>query len=175
MYRSLQAAQKEIEVQQKKISDINQLIKSIFEKGKTVFFETSNESGKLKFLEHEDNKVTLYALLPEAPIPQTLQLQYNVYMQPKNSYVIQNNLVIFRWGESQEKLRKHGIYFTYIPDPTNPEKFEKLEEKNSRVFADGKPLIYGFFELDPAIEKLRKAAKENGGMPITRDQIDQAR
>ena len=105
-------------------------------------------------MKHSDNQVTLYALLPEVPIPQTLQLQYHVAVQPRISYYTDGNLVIFRWAEDEARLRSRAMAFTYVPDPTSSPKYSKLERRGNRAFADGRPLMYGFPDQDPVIQKL---------------------
>ena len=57
MHSSLQETQQKIENQQKEISDINQLIKTIFEKGKSVIIDTSVDNDNIVIIEHDKNQV----------------------------------------------------------------------------------------------------------------------
>lgn len=154
MQDSVRIAQETLQKQQEKIADINQLLKAFYEAGTTKHYSSESDSDILIIISHESNRVTLYALLPDSPIPQTLELQYYISVQPRNSYFVDGNLVTFRWGQSESSLRDKPLAFTYVPDPTSEPKFEKLERRGHRVYADGKPLLYGYIENDPVFKKL---------------------
>lgn len=154
MQTSLQTTQQKLNEQQQKLADINQLLKAFYEASTTKLYDTSTDSDRLVIMQHSDDRVTLYALLPDVPIPQTLQLQYHVAVQPRSTYFTDGNLVTFRWGQSETNLRSKPMEFTYVPDPTSNPKYSKLVKRGHRVFADERPLPYGFITNDPVVQKL---------------------
>jgi hypothetical protein len=117
MQTALKTAQDALNEQQKKLADINQLLKAFYRAGRTVYVETTSDHDALAIVSHSENQVTLYALLPDVPIPQTLQLQYHVAVQPRISYYSDNNLITFWWAQNEASLRSKPMAFSYVPDP----------------------------------------------------------
>ncbi len=138
--KKLDSATREIMAQQEKLASTDQLVTALFSQGKVVSFDTKTESERFVILERKDG-ATVYMLLDHAPIPQTLELQYHIYVQPKGSYLIGRNVVIFNWGQSLSSLEQHPLVVSYVPDPTIKEPlFRSLAAKNGRVYADGQQL-----------------------------------
>jgi len=84
----------------------------------------------------------VFMLLKSAPIYQTIEVRWKVYSQPHGSYGIQNNVLIFSWGDPAESIKQYPLEVTYVPDPTskNPA-FKALSVKDSVIFADGVKLM----------------------------------
>ena len=62
--------------------------------------------------------------------------------------------------------------FTYVPDPLSKPKYTKLERRGDRVFADGHPLVYGYYENDPIVKKI--LAKKGSGDQISYKELQTA-
>jgi hypothetical protein len=76
-------------------------------------------------------------LLKSAPIYQTIEVKWRVYSQPRGSYGVKNNMLIFGWGDPAESLKQYPSEATYVPNPTsNVPVFEALSVKDNAVFAD---------------------------------------
>lgn len=159
MQGSLHDAQQALQKQQEKLSDLDQLLKSFYEARKTEAFDTKTDSPSLVALKHDDTHSTIYIVLSSAPIPQTLDLQWHVFAQPKNSYFTYGNVVVFRWGQSLDSFRTQQLSVTYVPDPKQKPVWSKLSLKANRVMADNEPLIYGYMNLDPVLNRLIEQAK----------------
>jgi hypothetical protein len=160
MQGSLRDAQQRLENQQAKLADIDQLLKSFYEARKTEAFDTKTDSTDLIVLKHDDTHATIYILLSAPPIPQTVDIQWHVYAQPKNSYLVVNNVIIFRWGQSVESFRSQQLTVTYVAEPKEKPLYSKLSITDNRVRADEDPLMYGYLNLDPVILTLAKGSKD---------------
>jgi hypothetical protein len=159
MQGSLNSAQQALQKQQEKLSDLDQLLTSFYEARKTEIFETKPDSSNLVALKHDDSHVTIYVILSSPPIPQTLDLQWHVFAQPKNSYFIYGNVLMFRWAQSVESFRTQALTVTYVPMPKQKPIGSKLSLRGNRVFMDEEPLIYGYPNLDPVFLRLVEEAK----------------
>jgi hypothetical protein len=111
--------------QQGQLSETSELVKMLFSKGQSDMFDTAANNDNLLALPilnrqllqtlqtvQKPNQgslpqVLIFLRLRDAPIPQTLQLQYFVAIQPRASYAVLEgvaNVVIFRWGDSLDAL-----------------------------------------------------------------------
>ena len=154
MQQALKAAQTQIEAQEKKLSDLSSLIKSVYEAPQTTFLDTSKDSPQLVILAHQPAKASVYVLLPKPPIPQTLQIQWELAVQPPNSYwILGSNLVVLRWADSVDRLRSKPISVRFVGDPTSEPQFHGLERRGDRVYVDGEPVMWGFAEDDPVLKR----------------------
>jgi len=80
----------------------------------------------------------VYTLLKSAPIYQTLQINARIYVQPKASYFLMDNLVTFDWGEGIDSLKSYVLEVSYVPNPTHKGNFySALSVKDGRAYADG--------------------------------------
>jgi hypothetical protein len=105
-------------------------------------------------LPHDPTHSTIYILLKSPPIPQTVDVQWHIFAQPKNSYFLVGNMVIFRWGQSIDRFREQQLSVTYVDKPKAKPTYSALTLNDNRVMADSEPLIYGFPDLDPVITTL---------------------
>jgi hypothetical protein len=155
--------------QQRQLSDTSELVKMLFSKGQTDQFLPETASDRLLILP-TTNRLLLqsapkaptglaFLLLHDAAIPQTLQLQYFVSIQPRSSYTVLDgapNVVVFRWGDSIESLKQHYIEANYIADKSASAIVKTLSVRDGLPYADGKPLpIDGYSKIlltatDPA-------------------------
>jgi hypothetical protein len=163
MQGSLRDAQQGLEKQQVKLADMDQLLKSFYEARKTEVFNTKTDAKDLIALRHDDTHATIYILLSSPPIPQTVDVQWHVYAEPKTSYNVVNNVLIFRWGQSVESFRTQQLTVTYVADPTQKSLYSKLSINDNRVSADEDPLVYGFLNLDPIVLEMAKQSKDPNG------------
>jgi F0F1-type ATP synthase membrane subunit b/b' len=135
--KRIDAAMKDIAEQQRKLASTNELVKSLFSKGKTEYFDTKTKSAKLVTIPASKNTLVLL-LLAQTPIRETLDFKWHVFSQPKNSYgVLRGNLVYFNWGDPLESLGQHPLEVTYVPDTTDTTTiFKSLSVKDNAVYAD---------------------------------------
>ncbi len=56
--------------------------------------------------------------LKAVPIFQTVQINYRIFVQPKSSYHLNGNLLLFIWGDPADNLKQYPIEVSYVPDPT---------------------------------------------------------
>jgi hypothetical protein len=132
----IDAAIKDIAEQQRRLASTDELVKTLFSKGTTEYFQTKT-NGPNVVVYPVSNGAIVYLLLGSVPIDQTVQLKWRVASQPRNSYNIRNNLVMFFWGESAEGLRQFPLEVTYVPDPTSKTApFKTLVLKDNAIFAD---------------------------------------
>ena len=134
--QKIDAATKDIAEQQKKLASTDELVKTLFSKGTTEYFQTKVNAANAVIVPLP-NGAMVFMLLKSPPIYQTLELKWRVASQPRNSYTVRNNVVTFFWGESAEGLRQYPVEVTYVPDPTSKAApFKTLSVKDNGVFAD---------------------------------------
>ncbi|HEV2342336.1 MAG TPA: hypothetical protein VGS15_11105 [Candidatus Acidoferrales bacterium] len=139
--RKIDAANKDIAAQEQKLASTNELVKSLFSKGTTEYFDTKNNSNRIVTIPLKKGAL-VYMLLGAAPISQTLEVKWRVFSQPRGSYFpIANNVVMFIWGDPADSLKEYPLEVTYIPDPTvKSEPFKSLSLKEGHLYADGNQL-----------------------------------
>jgi hypothetical protein len=132
------------------------MVKALFSRGRVEFYEPTHTPNDMVIIKHDETHASVYLLLKEVPIPVTLQLQYHVYVQPRQSYGVLGsgdaliNVVAFRWGENADNLKGKGLTASYIGDPTaNNPLIKILTVNDGRAYADGHPLPYTFAEYEP--------------------------
>jgi hypothetical protein len=139
--QKIDAATKDIAVQQKKLASTDELVKTLFSKGTTEFFPTTANGPNVVLAPHARGAM-VFMLLKSAPIYQTIELKWHVFSQPHGSYGLLNNVLIFSWGDPADNLKQHPLEVTYVPDPTSKDPaFKGLSVKDSAVFADDKKLM----------------------------------
>jgi hypothetical protein len=147
--RQLTTALAQVKEQQKVISSSQNFVKEIFssyttdivwvgKEPKTKYAVVPPEDGSLSL---NGKKITaVYIVLSSVPIAGTVQLQWGVYSQPRNSYVIFHNLLIAFWGDPPGELVNNAFDVSYFPDKGDTDTIKSLVFKDGRVFADGEPL-----------------------------------
>ena len=140
----------ELTKQQKVLSSSEEFAKQLFSSHQAEFFQPGRTpQERCRILPRKNgNGATVYLVLSKVPIAQTLQLQYHVFSQPKNSYICISNLVVFSWGDPADNLNAHELTASYFPDNSTRNAITALSEKEGRVYADGEPL-FRFGEVDP--------------------------
>lgn len=128
----------DISKQQEKLANTDELVETLFSKGQIEQFSIV-DSPRFVALPVGDH-VEVYILLTQPPIFQTLQLQWHIYVQPKNSYVTVSNVLIFKWGQSLDALKPNVLIVSYVPNPRAPTNFKQLSVKDGIVYADGQAL-----------------------------------
>lgn len=105
-------------------------------KGRTEYFQTIANGPNVVVAPHQNGAV-VFMLLNSAPIFQTIDLKWHVFSQPRASYQLSNNVLIFRWGDPAANLKQHSLEVSYVPDSTSTTvPFKTLSLKASAVFAD---------------------------------------
>ncbi len=142
--KKLAEALADIGEQRRKLTDTSELVTAMYSKGVVEQFMMLN-SSRTQLIAADTTHVSVYMLLKDPPILQTLQLQWHIYVQPKASYRMIGNVVVFRWGQSVENLRTQIMEVSYVPDPSSKEKrFAVLSVKDGNVFADSLRLPSAF-------------------------------
>ena len=128
----VEAANKTIAQQQAKLVSTGELVTAMFSSSKVETFQTSQGNTPkcivlpLSMPQLPPNvvipknmaRVRVLMLLQNAPILQTVQINFRIYVQPKSSYFVQGNVLNFFWGESEESLKQWPLEVSYVPDPT---------------------------------------------------------
>ena len=137
-------AQQRIGEQQKKLENMELLVKSIFERTKNEVFSYTENKDRMVILEHNEQHATICFNLSEVPILQTIRLQYHIFAQPTDAYNIINNILIANWGGDVKLIEKEKFYLTYIPDPTKRDVKSVVTIKDKLIHVDGKPVSISY-------------------------------
>lgn len=147
MRSQLTTATQAVEAERKELSSTENFAKSIFSSHQTEYFlfEEFEQPRAVVILpsKPEMKMTTIYMLLAQTPIDNTLQLQFGLFAQPPNSYFkLTHNLIAFLWGSPSTQLQQQGTMLSvaYFPDPDDSEKISKLSVHDGRVWADDQPL-----------------------------------
>jgi len=136
------AASKDIAEQQKKLASTDELVKALFSKGQTEYFQTAAPASNVVIKPLSPNAAFVFMALKSVPIFQTIEVKWRVFSQPRGSYSVNNNVLIFSWGESAENLKQYPLEVTYVPDPSaKTQPFKTLTLKDNAVFADETKLM----------------------------------
>ena len=135
--KKVEAATKDIAEQQRKLASTNELVKSLFSKGRTEYFDTKTANARVVALPMGTDTLVLL-LLAQTPIRETLEIKSHVFSQPKGSYsVLRGNVVFFRWGDLLATLKQYPLEVSYVPDTTDTAPvFKALSVKGNDVYAD---------------------------------------
>ncbi len=134
--QKIDTATKDIAEQQKKLANTDELVKTLFSKGTTEYFPTT-ANGATAVIAPLRNGAFVFMLLKSAPIYQTIEMKWRVFSQPRGSYWLTNNVLVFNWGDPADSLKQYPLEVTYVPDPTSKTPaFKALSVKNNVVFAD---------------------------------------
>ncbi len=144
------AATKDIAEQQRKLASTSELVKSLFSKGKTEYFETKTANPRIATVPLGKNTFVLL-LLAQTPIPETLEIKFHIYSQPKGSYgILRGNVIFFSWADPLEVLKQHPLEVNYVPDTTGTAPvFKALSVKDNNVYADD-TIVLPAFASQPA-------------------------
>jgi hypothetical protein len=140
--QKIDAATRDIAEQQKKLASTDELVKALFSKSTTEFFQTTANAPNVVIVPLGKGAL-VFMLLKSAPIAPTIEVKWRVFSQPHNSYwVTNNNILTFSWGDPADNLKQNPLEVTYVPDPTSKSPlFKTLSVKDNRVFADETKLM----------------------------------
>jgi len=138
----------DVEAQKKLLSNSQDFVKNIFSTHRAdVFFAVPQHQGvppgryAIVPPPNGSGNTIVLLLLTATPISNTLQLQYHVFAQQPNTYVVvAHNLVIFYWGEPAANLEGKQLSASYFADLSDKEIIHSLSEHDGRWFADDEPL-----------------------------------
>jgi hypothetical protein len=135
--QKIDAATRDISEQQQKLASTDVLVKALFSKGTTEYFETTaNGPNVLIVPMPKGNGAMVFMLLKSAPIYQTIEVKWRVFSQPRASYIVTNNVLRFVWGDPADNLKQNPLEVTYVPDPTSISPVKALSVRGNSVFAD---------------------------------------
>jgi hypothetical protein len=130
------AALQDISEQQKKLASTDELVKALFSKGVTEYFDTTGQASNVVIVPLKKGAM-VWMLLGSAPIYQTIEVKWRVFSQPRGAYATMNNVLFFSWGDSADSLKQYPLEITYVPDPTSKVvAFKSLSKRNGTLFAD---------------------------------------
>lgn len=129
-------AQLGLNKQQKKLEDIENIIKN-FANRKEVDIFPHVQNPKMIITKHSKKAATVYYELREVPYPKTVELKVYVYSQPDNSFYIYGNIIIFSWGDSLSLLedKEKSSYVSYLADHSKKSEVLSLTERDGKVYA----------------------------------------
>lgn len=148
LQKKLAQTNMEVENQKQILSNSQDFVRSIFSTHRAdIFFGLPQHQGApqgryviIPPVTGNGNTVVLL-LLSATPIPNTLQLQYHVFAQQPNTFmIIAHNLLMFFWGETPVNLENKQISASYFADLGDKETIQSLSEHDGRWFADDQPL-----------------------------------
>lgn len=136
----VEEANKNIVQQQSKLVSTNELVTAMFSKGQVEYFAGNTTNSivvPVPAANGDQRGAVVLMLLKGAPIFQTIQLNFHIYVQPKSSYFVRANLLTFFWADPAENLKQFPLEVSYVPDPTyKGTVYSKLSVRNGHVFAD---------------------------------------
>ncbi len=126
--RKVVDANKAIATQQEKLFSTNELVTAMFSKSQVETFQTNQGNNSkyavvlLPFASTSAQpgvpKAVVHMLLKNAPIFQTIQINFHIFVQPKSSYVVTGNDLMFFWGDAPDNVKQWPLEVSYVPDPT---------------------------------------------------------
>ncbi len=126
--RKVDEANKAISVQQAKLVSTNELVTAMFSKSQVEMFQPSQGNTStfavLPLPKVPQNarpgaaKAMAVMLLKSAPIYQTIQINFHIFVQPKSSYFVSGNQLTFLWGDPPDNLKQWPLEVSYVPNPT---------------------------------------------------------
>lgn len=143
MRDKLSQTTEELQQQQKLLSSSQTFAKQVFSSHRTEYFDFSPVSHTTAIIPPPPggNRTVVLKLLGNTPIPNTLQLQYHVFAQPPDSFiVVAHNLVIFFWSDPPDNLKQRPLTASYFPDTDDKDLIQSLTEHDGRWWADDQPL-----------------------------------
>jgi hypothetical protein len=148
--KQLATALEQVQAQQKVISSSQNFVKEIFSSYRTDILSVGSQPSRAYAIQPQGEKplvlngkqiTVVYILLSSAPIQGTVQLQWGVYSQPRNSYFVMiHNLLVTFWGDPEGSLGQNAFDISYFPDVGDKDLIKSLTVKDGRVYADDEPL-----------------------------------
>jgi DNA repair exonuclease SbcCD ATPase subunit len=135
----IDAASKDIAEQQKKLASTDELVKALFSKGKTEYFQTAQSGKNIAIIPIPSPRkgAVVWMLLEAVPITHTTEIKWRVAVQPRDSYHLNKNVLFFYWGDPADNLKQYPLEVTYVPDPTEKDTaFKTLIIKDHALYAD---------------------------------------
>jgi hypothetical protein len=133
-----------VQAQQKTLSSSEEFVKQVFSSHMTRFFFfpkfVSPNAIVIPRQDKDKGISVVYMLLPEEPIEETVQVQYKIFLQPRNTYFHIKNVVVFFWGDPPDNLKLEPLEISYFPDPSDKDIAHALSLRDGRVYADEEPL-----------------------------------
>jgi DNA repair exonuclease SbcCD ATPase subunit len=117
LHQQMEVASKDLADQQKKLASTDELVKALFSKGTTEWFQTTANAPNVVIAPLTKGAL-VFMLLKSVPIYQTIEVKWRVFSQPHGSYWLTNNVLIFNWGDPADSLKAvpDGSYLRARPD-----------------------------------------------------------
>ncbi len=136
--KKIDEATANIAEQEKKLASTNELVKGLFSARKTDYLDTKTGSTNCVNVPIGENRFFVVLLLSATPIPESIELKSRVASQPRNSYgVLRNNIVYFIWADALQTLQAYPLEVAYVADKDAATPlFKALSYRDGVVYAD---------------------------------------
>ena len=120
----------------------DEITNAVFSKITSTAFAMNAWSGNpagpssIEVLDHGDVQA-IYMIIPDPPMVQTLQVQWGLFILPKDDVGSDRNMVQVRWNKKNGDLRSNSIYVSYVPNIVEKLRFKNLVVRDNTVYADG--------------------------------------
>jgi hypothetical protein len=95
-----------------------------------------NQKDRMMCGKDINGHIVVFFNLAEVPIRESIRLQQYISIQPPDSYIPFNNILIFSWGGSKESLQEKEFSITYVADPEMKGIKSMLRVSNDKFFID---------------------------------------
>jgi hypothetical protein len=87
--------------QQKELTETGALVKDFASLSLVHGFLAGQKPESFMIKTHNPGRHTVYMRLDRVPYPQTVRVQWNLALQPLDSYIIRRNIVMLNWATLQ--------------------------------------------------------------------------
>jgi hypothetical protein len=132
--------------QQKELTETGVLLKDLASRSAVEGFsrnrggQNSSPPGDFVIVTRTANSHALAMRLRHVPYPETVRVQWNVAVQPPDSYLVNGNVVMLPyWEDSADRLSERRMFVSYIADahPAPENRFFKvLSVRENAIFGD---------------------------------------
>jgi len=135
--KKIDEATTNIAEQQRKLASTDELVKGLFSARKTDYLDTKTGSTNCVAVP-VGKQFFVVLLLSATPIPESIELKSHVAAQPRNSYgIMRNNVVYFLWGDALQTLQAYPLEVAYVADRNaSTPLFKTLSYRDGVVYAD---------------------------------------
>ena len=122
------------------MANTDELVTALFSKGVIESFRFVGDP-RVETIAPGGPNFTVYILLKDAPIYQTVTMQWDMLTSPKDCYAFHNNVIIAKFAGGLSQFNEHPLIISYTPDPRVKRKFSRLSVKGTTVYADDVALL----------------------------------
>lgn len=143
MRQELVDAQQRIEAQQKRLEDLDGLVKNLYARTRTEIYKSGDP--RLMVMVEGAGTSCAFVELKETPIPESIRFSQGQQVVPPDAYEVYRNVLIVACGEVAgqvlRELTQNAFYVQYVADPAPKAARVPLTESNGKVLA-GKTVLH---------------------------------